>query len=372
MRKPEFHLLCRALRETVSKSLGSALVPRGSARISDVVDNRVRSSVLLRMAREGRVLALVAGFLERRPEFHPRDSTPDFEEALLQARSRAQQHGRDLLEAWWEVRRVLERSPALRIVHLGESALALSSYPEVHLRPAARLDLLVERDLIDEAEARLHEAAYRPAGLHRTLAWYRERHHHRMPMLGRRSVIPVAIHHSLRGVPGGTTQAALARSQKRRLAGESLERIHPVDHLIQCAVTFSCSDPLPFRNKLLTAMDVALLCGEFDTSAWETLIQRVADQEQERSTYCALFAAANLVGTSIPDEVSRTLEHRSGYTGAVGRRLRALLAHRIVSRGNESPRENLRYLQLASALLDGRGGPFSSRFLARFSRRSDS
>jgi hypothetical protein len=245
------------------------------------------------------------------PLLPPAARPPGADAQLAAARERT---GAMLLECarlWPSLQR-----EARRPVLLKGAALAQTVYPQPWQRWFVDLDVLVERDEVDQVCAALADKGYRPRAPERDALY--DRHHFHRILTGRQGLC-VEVHWALT-LPGSAyaldAVGVAARSVEIAAGDLAVAVPTPVDHVLH-AVYQNIADG--YRD-LRRVLDLTLLLRRLDEGAWAELRDRAAAGGLDRALGITLHVVKSIVGQGPGLE---GLDDALSGLGATGRRLAA-------------------------------------------------
>ncbi len=264
--------------------------------------------LLLRIARRARVLGYLAEALER--EGATAGLPPHVLDILTGARVSADARSRVIL---WELDRVAQAlgdELASQVVVLKGAAYALLGTPNARGRIVADIDLLAEKSLLPDVEARLAEGGWSAKELSDyDQRYYREWTHEIPPLVHRERDVEVDVHFNI------LPQSARLKPRARDLFDNALpsER-SPFQVLAPADIVLHAMAHLMFdadlADDLRDLQDVAMLMEHFaarDDDFWRQLVERAAVLDLGRPAYYGVHFASRLLSVSVPDQVREGL-----------------------------------------------------------------
>ena len=275
--------------------------------------------LLLRHARRARVLGYIAEALQRSETAV--ELPTQVADILEGARVSAEARSRVIL---WELDRVaqtLGAELASQVVVLKGAAYALLEAPNARGRIVADIDLLAEKALLPEVEARLAEGGWSAKELSDyDQRYYREWTHEIPPLVHRERDVEVDVHFNI------LPQSARLKPRARDLFDQALpsERsafrvLAPADLVLHAMAHLMFDADL--ADDLRDLLDIALLLEHFaarDANFWQQLVQRAETLDLGRPAYYGVHFASRLFAVSVPGDAREAL--RRWQPGALASR----------------------------------------------------
>ena len=218
----------------------------------------------------------------------------------------AENNRREMSAEMYYVARVL-RTLDTKVVYLKGAAYALQSLTAADGRIFSDIDILVDEEYLEEAEALLQASGWismKPGDYDD--AYYRQWMHEIPPLVHNRRGRVVDLHHTilprasrLQPVPA----EMLRDAQSFKLAEQEVFCFAPADLLIHCAVhAFHDGD---LEERLRDVLDIHELVTDFaeDAPFWDSLQRRAALHDAKRPLFYALHYARECFGTSVPSDM---------------------------------------------------------------------
>ncbi|HKO87470.1 MAG TPA: nucleotidyltransferase family protein [Burkholderiales bacterium] len=278
--------------------------------------------VLVRTARRLRLLGTVAYRLRADSDQWaavPGPVRAHFESALTTLAFRRQK----VLLEMDSVRQALS-DPAIPIVLLKGAAYIAQNLPLAHQRLVGDLDLLVDRDRLDEVETRLIDSGWeslKPDPYDQK--YYRDWSHELPPMQLPGHALELDVHHNILPPTGRLHPQAAQLIRDAIPLEEGFFRVpHPADQVLHAAVhLFQDSDCL-FRARDLVDIDELIRNFGQTPSFWDELISHARVHGIERPLWYALDCGVAIFDTPVPNTLFEKLNTRGpGYAARTMMRL---------------------------------------------------
>ena len=177
------------------------------------------------------------------------------------------------------------------------AGLALTVYPDPLVRWFADLDLLVPRERLETACARLEALGYRPAPSRAVWAWYDRHHFHRILIGPRGSVVELHWDLVLPGSVYRTDLAGLrARAQAARLGRQACRVAAPVDQILHAVYQNIANGFVDLRRLL----DLVVLTRSLDPAQWSQVLQEATAGRLDRGLELSLHIMKSIAGVPAP------------------------------------------------------------------------
>jgi hypothetical protein len=287
--------------------------PEAAGRLSlDEWDRVVQAGRASRLLATLRQRLDAAGALDAVPE--PVRNHLDSEAAV--ARYRRQMALRDL----HELETVLA-TLADQVVLLKGAAYIVQGLEIAEGRTVSDVDLLVPRERLADAEARLREAGWLPDEVDPyDERYYRVWSHEVPPMRFPGSVLELDLHHGiLPPIARVTVDPARLFADSRPVAGSSFRVLAPEDQILHACVHAFVDSDLTDRLRDIVDLDGLLRALAREPVFWERLRGRAGALGLGRALWYGLRYSSDLLGTPVPEAVWRALD--ANAPGALARRV---------------------------------------------------
>lgn len=200
------------------------------------------------------------------------------------------------------------------VVLLKGSAYVLAGLPPAPGRPLSDVDILLPRELVPEAEARLLAGGWEQGKTAEyDQRYFRDWMHELPPMRHRERLTIIDLHHAILP-PTGRLKPDPALLLKDAVAVEGWPNVRvlaPVDMVLHCVVHHFQDGE--FQHSLRELVDLDDLLRHFATTPgfWEALIERSERFGFGRPTFYALRHAGRLLGTPIPETTESALRRHA-------------------------------------------------------------
>lgn len=261
------------------------------------------------------------------------------------------------------------------VVLLKGSAYVLAGLPPAAGRPLSDVDILLPRELLPEAEARLLAGGWEQGKTDEyDQRYFREWMHELPPMRHRERLTIIDLHHTILPPTGRLRPdpQLLLRDAVPVSGWPNIRVLAPADMVLHCIVHHFQDGE--FQHTLRELVDLDDLLRHFAPMPgfWERLLARSEEFGFGRPTFYALRHAGRLLATPIPDDVETALRRHAPPAPLLALMDR-LMANRLLASGR-SPRGVLeraadRVLYLRAQWLKMPPGLLAQHALGKFANR---
>ena len=259
-----------------------------------------------------------------------------------------------------ELGRVLRalRRVDVPVIALKGAAFAEAVWGNLAVRPMGDVDLMVPDEELVSAQEVLVGLGYVPIRTRRSPGWYRDRHHHLVPLHDPATGVVVEIHRNI-AAPSDSFELDARefwrRARAQAVAGVEVLALSPADTVIHLCLHTAADDP--FVGKARSVADLVQIIGdEGHPLAWDEIAERSVQYGIARFVHYVLDYVAADYGAVIPARATRAIRAAAAVDPLSDRLLRWMIPL-CVFRDEARDRlvANWRLRRASEALLRGEG-----------------